>query len=142
MKVIIDGDACPDRKEIVQVARKQEVPVIIYCDYNHEIEDEYSEVVGIHPGNDAVDLAIVKECQKGDLVITQDYGLSALVLAKGSDVINPRGFEVTNDNIDMYLMQRHIGQKERKKGYSTHYSKRTKKDTDLLIKLIEMKLGR
>lgn len=138
--LIIDGDGCPDRNEIVDVAKKCDCPTYIFCDYNHRIEDDYSEVVYIDQGNDAVDMAIVKQCKKGDIVITQDYGLSALVLGKGAKVIHTSGRIVDNQNIDMLLMQRHMNSVARKKGMRSHHAKRTKEDTELLMHVIETML--
>jgi hypothetical protein len=68
---------------------------------------------------------------RDDVVVTQDFGLAAMVLGKGARVINQNGMEYTNDNIDRLLMERHIGAKVRKSGGRTKGpAKRTKEDNE------------
>ena len=81
-------------------------------------------------GADAVDLALVNLCQRGDLVVTQDYGLAALALGKGARAIHQSGMWFTDENIDRLLLERHLASKARRSGKS-HFkgpAKRTKED--------------
>lgn len=43
--------------------------------------------------------------QKGDIVVTQDYGVAAMALGKGAYAIHQSGKWFTNDNIDEMLFQ-------------------------------------
>jgi uncharacterized protein YaiI (UPF0178 family) len=144
MTIYVDADACPVRKIIEECAKEFKIPVVLMCDTNHILTSDYSEVVTIGAGADAVDFALINRCKKGDIVVTQDYGVAALALGKGAHPIHQKGDWYTNDNINLMLMERHIAKEERKKS-SKHYlkgpKKRTSEDDDRfqvsLIKLIE-----
>ncbi len=87
-------------------------------------------------------MAIANNCQVNDIIITQDYGLAALVLGKGAYVINNNGYRYTEKNIDELLMRRHYHAKMRRAGKKhTTQSKREANDNQKfkreLIKLIE-----
>lgn len=115
MVILVDADACPVREQIEMVVKKYGISSIMYCDTNHEINSDCCEVKTIGAGKDAVDLAIVNNCNKGDIVVTQDYGLAALILSKSAYCIHPSGMIYDSDNIDRLLLERHIGAKERKR---------------------------
>ena len=112
MKIYVDADACPVIAIVEQVAKKNNIPVMLLCDTNHLLDSEYSEVKTIGAGADAVDFALINLCQKGDVVVTQDYGVAAMALGKGAYAIHQSGKWYTNENIDQMLMERHL----RKKG--------------------------
>mgnify|MGYP006280639449 FL=1 len=103
--------------------------LLTFVDYDHELDIDYGEIVKMDTENQSVDMEIVNRAAKGDIVITQDYGLAALVLANGTYVLNFYGKRYTNNNIDNLLMRRHHNAKMRKAGkrHPTH-SKRTEKD--------------
>lgn len=80
---------------------------------------------------DAVDFKLVSLCQKGDIVVTQDYGVAAMILGKGAFGIHQSGRWYTNDNIDQMLMERHLARKERNAKKRRHLrgpAKRTEQD--------------
>ena len=82
-------------------------------------------------GADAVDFKLVGICQKGDLVVTQDYGVAAMILGKGAYGIHQSGKWYTNENIDQMLMERHMAKKARnvkKKHRLKESAKRTAED--------------
>ena len=79
MKIYIDADGCPVVKETIEVATAFLIPVVIVCDVAHEFFFDGVEVVTVMRGMDAVDYEIMTRLEVGDLVITQDYGLAALV---------------------------------------------------------------
>ena len=60
---------------------------------------DYSEVVTVGAGADAVDFKLVSLCHKGDIVVTQDYGVAAMILGKGAYGIHQNGKWYTNENI-------------------------------------------
>lgn len=131
MRIYVDADACPVVGIVEKLARKYEIPVTLLCDTNHVLHSDYSEVKIISAGADAVDFALVNLCQKGDVVVTQDYGVAAMALGKGAYAIHQSGRWYTNDNIDSMLMQRHVSQKLRKASKRNHFKgpkKRTKED--------------
>ena len=111
MKILVDADACPVVLIVEHMAEKYGIPVILLCDTNHVLQSEYSEIKVIGAGADAVDFALVGLCQKGDLVVTQDYGVAAMILGKGAYGIHQSGKWYTDGNIDRMLMERHISKK-------------------------------
>ena len=98
-------------------------------DTSHELDDGYSTVVTVDKQKDSVDFALMNRLTKNDIVVTQDYGLAAMVLGKGARVLDQNGRVYTDDNIENLLMDRHMGQKIRRAGGRTKGPpKRTKED--------------
>ena len=131
MKILVDADACPVVKIVEQVARENDIEVILLCDTNHVLTSDYSEVKVIGAGADAVDFALVNQCTKGDIVVTQDYGVAAMILGKGAYGIHQSGKWYTNENIDQMLMERHMAKKARRASSKHHMkgpAKRTEED--------------
>ena len=86
---------------------------------------------GAGEGADAVDYKLISICQKGDIVVSQDYGVAAMALGKGAYVIHQSGKWYTNDNIDQMLMERHLNKKARRSSHKNHLKgprKRTEED--------------
>ncbi len=142
MKIIIDGDACPGISLIEKVAKSHEVPITIYCDINHFIQSDYSEVKIVDSGFQSVDMYVMNETKQGDIIVSQDYGVAAICLSKKAKVISPKGFIYDEKNIDRLLEERHISQKIRKSGGKTPNQKKRTENDDLrleknLIKLIK-----
>lgn len=129
--ILVDADACPVINKIEKIAKKYKIPCTLYCDTNHILYSDYSEIKIIGAGADAVDFALLNACQKGDIVVTQDYGLAAMVLSKGALCIHQSGRWYTDENIDQLLMDRHVSQKVRRSSRKSHLkgpSKRTEED--------------
>lgn len=110
--VLVDADACPVVKSVERIAKKHNVPVVLLCDTNHVLKSDYSEIKIIGAGADAVDLALVNLCKKGDIAVTQDYGVAALVLGKGAYCIHQSGKIFSDDNIGGLLMDRHLPKRQ------------------------------
>ena len=131
MQILIDADACPVVQIAEKVAIKYNIPVTLICDTNHILNSDYSEVIVVSAGADAVDYRLINICHKGDIVITQDYGVAAMALAKGAYSIHQSGRWYTNENIDQMLMERHINKKARRTSAKNHIKgprKRTEED--------------
>lgn len=146
MRIIIDGDACPSREVIEGVAKEKGLQVIIYCTYDHLIKSSYSEVRIVDRGFQSVDMKIMNETKKNDIVVSQDYGVAAMVLPKGAFAIHPTGKIYNSQNIDVLLMKRHINAKVRRGGGKIQGPKKRKAiDVERLrsnlIKLIEENLS-
>jgi hypothetical protein len=129
LKIYVDADACPVVKIVEQIAAKNNIPVTLFCDTNHVMSLDYSEVKIIGAGADAVDFALVNLCKKSDIVVTQNYGVAAMALSKGAYAIHQSGKWYTNDNIDRMLMERHINKKSRMASGKNHI-KGPRKRTD------------
>ncbi|MDD3403893.1 MAG: YaiI/YqxD family protein [Hespellia sp.] len=131
MRILVDADACPVVRIVERVAKESEIPVVLLCDTNHVLQSEFSEIKVIGAGRDAVDFALLGECRTGDIVVTQDYGVAAMILGKGAYGIHQSGRWYTNENIDQLLMERHMAGKARrakKKHHVKGQSKRTAED--------------
>lgn len=127
-KITIDADGCPVVLQTVDIAKEMAIEVIIYCDTSHEINIPNIQTKIVSKGSDAVDFAILNDVKSGDIVVTQDYGLAAMVLAKGAFCIDQNGREFTNGNIDQLLFTRHLGQKIRAAGGRTKGPKKRDKE--------------
>lgn len=136
----MDADACPGRDIIEKAARKNNIEVIMYCDINHILRSDYSEIIYVDNGFQSVDMKIVNEVKEYDIVITQDFGVAAMVLGKNAYAVSPKGKIYSNDNIERLLFERHIGQKVRRSGGKTLNAKKRKKEDDerLYISLINI----
>ena len=128
MTIYIDADACPVTRIAENIARNHGIPVTLLCDNNHQLTSDYSTVRIIGAGADAVDIALINLCKRGDIVITQDYGVAALALGKGAKAIHQSGKWYTDDNIDGLLMERHLAKKARRSG--KHHLKGPPKRTE------------
>jgi uncharacterized protein YaiI (UPF0178 family) len=147
MKILVDADACPVVRIVEKIAKKYEIPVTLLCDTNHVLTSHYSQIKVIGAGADAVDFALVNLCQKGDIVVAQDYGVAAMTLGKGAYGIHQSGKWYTNENIDQMLFDRHLAKKVRRSKGKNHLkgpAKRTEEDDkrfeESLERLIQKKV--
>ncbi|MGN0340585.1 MAG: DUF188 domain-containing protein [Lachnospira sp.] len=92
---------------------------------------DYSDVIVVGAGVDAVDYKLISICHKDDVVVSQDYGVAAMALGKGAHAIHQSGKWYTNENIDQMLMERHLNKKARRGSHKNHIKgqkKRTEED--------------
>ena len=116
MVVFIDADGCPVVDVTVNTALKNNIKPVIVCDTSHVFDYENAETIVVEKGFDSVDFFLINKVKKGDIVITQDYGLAAMCIAKNAIPINQNGFVYTNQNIDNMLLRRHIAKEIRHLG--------------------------
>lgn len=129
LKVWIDADGCPVVKQTIKVCKQRGIPVIAVKNHAVQLEDDYAEIITVDISGDAVDYYIVNHMDIGDLVITQDNGLAAMVLSKKGYCMNQNGKIIDNDNIDFFLDNRHVSRVMRmQKKKSTTFKKRTQDD--------------
>ena len=115
-RVFVDADACPVKGLIVSVSREYGVEVVMVSDTSHRISDGYSQVLVVDKARDSADLAILNRLRRGDLVVTQDYGVAAMALGKGAAALHQSGMEYTDGNIQQLLLERHLSGKRRRAG--------------------------
>ena len=133
MKIFVDADACPVVGIVEELAKKYTILVTLLCDTNHVISSDYSEVIVVGADADAVDYKLISMCHKGDMVVSQDYGVAAMALGKGAYAIHQSGKWYTNENIDQMLMERHLNKKARRASQKNHLKgpkKRTAEDDE------------
>ncbi len=116
MRILIDGDGCPVVDIAVKIAKQNNIECIIFCDTAHVFNKEGAQTITVSSGADNVDFVLVNNAVRGDIVITQDYGLAAMCLAKKAIPISQDGKIFDNENIDGLLMQRHTAKKIRMSG--------------------------
>lgn len=129
MKIFVDADACPVVDIVEDIATKYNIPITLLCDTNHVLTSDYSEVIVVGAGADAVDYKLISICHRGDIVVTQDYGVAAMALGKGAYAIHQSGKWYTDENIDQMLMERHLNKKARRAS-SRNHMKGPRKRTD------------
>ena len=125
MQIFVDADACPVVDIVETIAEKYNISTTLLCDTNHILHSDYSDVVVVGAGADAVDYKLISICHKGDVVVSQDYGVAAMALGKGAYAIHQSGKWYTNDNIDQMLMERHLNKKARRSSHKNHMKGRT-----------------
>ena len=111
MNILIDADGCPVVDLTLQIAKRFGISIIILCDTSHQIEREGAQTLVFDKGADSVDFALVNRVKPGDVVVTQDYGLASMCLAKCARVLNQNGLEYTADNIDALMLRRYENKK-------------------------------
>ena len=116
MTVFIDADGCPVVDITVALTKQAGADCVILCDTSHEFERVGAKTITVSKGNDSVDFVLVNMVRKGDIVVTQDYGLAAMCLVKGAVPVNQDGMTYTDDNIDALLLRRHTAKKVRLAG--------------------------
>ena len=137
MKIIVDADGCPRSvlKNCLDIGRRKKIEVWTVANIHHRIESEHHIVVDGH--SQEADMKVVNMTQNGDLVVTQDWGLAALVLGKGARCIHPSGHEYRNETIDFLLEERELKARSRRKGVRTKGpSRRTEEEDNRFLALL------
>ena len=130
MTLLIDADACPVTADALAVARRAGVPVVIAGnttqnlerhprDVSHARHGFWVDTLAVSCGADSADFAIVEALQPGDVVVTQDIGLAAMVLGRGARAIGVRGRVYSTATIDSDLFIRAEEKKVRRAGGRT-----------------------
>lgn len=118
-KIIVDADACP--KAVLAIAQsvgtEYGLELWTVASFNHNIKSPHHITVG--NSSQEADIQIINVTGKGDIVITQDWGLAAMVLSKGAGAISPWGKIFRQDTIDFLLEEREIKAKHRRSGGRT-----------------------
>ncbi len=141
MKILVDADACPVVDLTVREAKARNIPVTLITDTAHVLNRTDAEVITVEKGSDSADFKLVNLVQKGDLVVTQDYGLAAMVLAKGGRALNQNGMIYSEQNMDTLLFTRHIAKKVRMAGGRTKGPhKRTKEQYEDFLRTLQRML--
>ncbi|QNO16232.1 DUF188 domain-containing protein [Alkalicella caledoniensis] len=118
MRILIDGDGCPRviKEKTYDLGLAYNVEVIFYTTIAHISQRNHPNCIILDNEMQSVDIRIANDTKKKDIVVTQDYGLASMVIAKGGNPIGVRGEIFTAENIDSYLLVRHENQKLRKSG--------------------------
>ncbi|WP_448921675.1 YaiI/YqxD family protein [Eubacterium sp.] len=135
MKILIDADGCPVVKQATQIAKENNIEVVIFCDTSHIINSDYAKIITVSKGADSVDFALVNEVKSGDIVVTQDYGLAAMVMSKGGKAITQNGMIISDSNLGLLLTSRYESKKARMSGaHLKGPKKRTTQNDEAFVK--------
>ena len=118
--LFIDADACPVTREAITAARALGIPVVLVANGTQNM-DRYTkrsgvEAIQVSSGADAADFAVIERLHPGDVVVTQDIGLAAMVLGRGAAAVGPRGHVFHMATIDAEMHIRHEEKKLRRAG--------------------------
>jgi uncharacterized protein len=99
----IDADAAPrDVKEIVyRAARRLEIPTILVANQrlSSPPNNPFVSTVEVQGGPDVADQHIAEHAAEGDIAITADIPLAAILVEKGLVVLDPRGEQYSAENV-------------------------------------------
>jgi uncharacterized protein len=103
MTIWIDADAAPrDVKEIVyRAARRLEIPTILVANQrlSSPLNNPFVSTVEVQGGPDVADQHIADHAKEGDIAITADIPLAAILVEKGLVVLDPRGEQYSAENV-------------------------------------------
>lgn len=138
MHVLIDADGCPVVDITVRLCQKYSIPCLILCNTAHIFQKEGAQSLIFDKGADSVDYGLVNRVCPGDIVITQDYGLASMCLARHTRVFHQDGWEYTSENISALLLSRHLSRKHRAAGKRIKGAKkRTQAQNDAFLRMLE-----
>jgi uncharacterized protein YaiI (UPF0178 family) len=110
MKLWIDADAAPrDVKEIAfRAAERLKLPTVLVANQRVPVPVGHAFVtaVRVDGGPDVADRYIAEHAEAGDVAVSADIPLAAILVAKGVVVLDPRGTEYTSENVGERLTVR------------------------------------
>ena len=120
VKIYVDADACPVKKEIERVATRHNLETYMVCDGGiRPSRNQLIQLVIVNQGADAADDWIADHIRNSDICITNDIPLAGRCIKKGAFVLKPNGKSYTDDNIGLALATRKIREKIRETGEIT-----------------------
>jgi uncharacterized protein len=130
MKIIIDADACP--KAVLNIClglgHRYGIEVWTVASFNHNIKSDHHTIVG--SDSQEADLKVINLAENGDIAVTQDWGLAAMLLGKKVRSLSPVGKEYRPESIDFMLEEREAKAKFRRSGGRTKGPKKRTEEDD------------
>ncbi len=123
MKLWLDADASPrDVKEICyKASARLKLDTVLVANQRLQLPVGYAQLsaVRVDGGPDVADAYIAGHAEAGDVAVTADIPLAALLVPKGVIVIDPRGEEYTAERIGERLSVRNFMESLRSSGVET-----------------------
>ena len=122
MIVWVDADACPAQiKEILfRAAERVRVETVLVANHALRVpKSRFVKCLQVEAGFDVADARILSALKPGDLVVTADVPLAALVVGAKAFALNPRGTFYTPDNVQDHLARRNFMESLRSAGELT-----------------------
>jgi uncharacterized protein YaiI (UPF0178 family) len=106
---------------VFRAARRLELDTVMVANQRLQTPagNPYVSAVWVDGGPDVADQHIVEHAEPGDLVVTQDIPLAALLVPQGIVVLDPRGEEHTMETIGERLSIRDFMEQARTAGVVT-----------------------
>jgi len=104
MRVIIDADSAPDRLKLAEAVAALGIEAIMVMSVAHYSDKAYGKnikIVLVDSRRQEADIKICNMAVKGDIVITNDSGLSLVIAGKGAYVINHSGKILGDDEAQL-----------------------------------------
>jgi len=133
LRIWVDADGCPVVNETIHLAKDYKIPVTLVKNHGVYLESDYATIITVEISSDAADFYILTHMHPGDIVVTQDNGLCAMVLSKNGHCIDQNGKIINEDNIDFLLQSRHNSRKERMQNLKGPKIKKREDRDDLLF---------
>lgn len=131
MKIVVDADACP--RSVLQIClrlgKEFNVAVWTVASFNHHIENEHHVMVGNAPQE--ADIKVVNLAEPGDVAVTQDWGLAAMLMGRGVRCLNPAGYQYSSRKIEFLLEERNLKARYRRGGGRTRGPKKRTPELDV-----------
>lgn len=109
VRILVDADACPVKDEVVRVADRHDLKVVMVSNAWMRGPDHYLvERIVVPSGPDAADDRIAEETTAADIVITNDIPLAARCIEKGARVVRPNGKPLDQNSISMAVAMRDL----------------------------------
>lgn len=124
MKILLDADGSPVREITEKLCQKYGAKLLMVKNYSQDFSSIYGEVISVDISKEAADIYIANHAKSGDLVITNDKGLSSLGLSKNERVMDFQGNFIDDDNIVAMLESRHFNKKMRERQVYFNIAKR------------------
>src|SRR5687767_16004826 len=123
MKLWLDADAAPkDVKEICfRASERLKLETVLVANQRLQLPVGYAflSAVRVDGGPDVADAYIAEHAVAGDVAVTADIPLAALLVPKGVVVLDPRGDEYTPESIGERLSVRNFMDGLRSTGVET-----------------------
>jgi uncharacterized protein YaiI (UPF0178 family) len=122
MTIWVDADACPVviKDILFRAATRTRVPLVLVANQAVRVPAAANiRSIQVASGFDVADDEIVQRVEAGDLVITSDIPLAAEVIAKGAQVLSPRGEALSKENVGARLNIRDFMDTMRASGVQT-----------------------
>ncbi|GED29636.1 DUF188 domain-containing protein [Brevibacillus centrosporus] len=119
LRVLIDADACPRQALAIAqgLCREFGWNCFTYASFNHQLRGENH--ITVDAGPQAVDMKLANDTRAGDIVVTQDIGLAALILGKKAASLTPHGTIFDPERIAFHLEERNEKARFRRGGGRT-----------------------
>lgn len=123
-RIFVDADACPVKAEILKVATRHDVEVVMVANRGlMPSRDPKVRHVTVPGSFDAADDWIVEHAVAGDIAITADVPLAVRLVGKGVDACDPKGRRFDSASIGMASAMRDLNRDLREAGVISGFNR-------------------